>query len=78
MEQAGKPTLKPGNPIATAGLESPTVGTGFDPGIPDRVPKPGVDVSTPDSRLALRNEAKARVLFKNRDSIITEDKSIIF
>ena len=60
------------------GLESPTVGRGFDPGLTDRKPKMlGADTSMPDTRLALRNEARAKAFHANRDVVILEDNGIL-
>ena len=59
-------TEKPRNQLV---MENPTVGRGFDPGIPDRKPIPKViDRSIPDSRLALRNEARAKVYLGRIDT----------
>ena len=61
------------------GLESPTVSTGFDPGLVDRTPEAkGPDTSMPDTRMALRNEARAKVFQSKRDRVLIDgDGSII-
>ena len=64
--------------VGPLGLESPTVPVGFDPGLVDRTPKAtGPDDSMPDTRLALRNEAKVKAFMANRDKTLLDDPNLI-
>lgn len=59
-------------------MESPTVDPTFDPGKDDRTPKiDGEDKSMPDTRLGLRNEARAKLFIANRDRSLIDDPHIL-
>lgn len=60
------------------GMESPKVDPTFDPGLVDRTPLlEGDDKSMPDTRLGLRNEARAKVFLANRDKTLLDDSNIL-
>lgn len=61
-------------------MESPTVANGVDPAIPDRQPTPGTHAAMdiPETRMAIRNETRSNRFIQKRDSLITEDNSLIF
>ena len=75
-DKPGLPTTE--KPKDHPKMENPVVGNMEDTAIPDRVPKLlGADLSTPESRMGLRNEAKAKMFFRERDILIDPKDAIL-